>query len=259
MRMQSEKEIKQYYKKQAEKFGTGERSTISDANTRRLEIDALLKYIEDNKKVLEVGCGNGYVAKVIAEKKKVNLTAVDFSEDLIAVAKKQQVNPAKGKVVFKIGSALKLDFPDQAFDVVFTERCLINLITWENQKKALLEIYKVLKSGGIFIMLEAFTDGWENINKARQEVGLDPIKPSGHNLFFEKSKLFKFLEGKFDLCQEDNFLSSYHFGSRILYPALLKLTTKKEPGYDSEFNNFFAHLPPYGRHSATQILVFRKK
>lgn len=259
MKLRSEKEIKLYYKKQAEKFGTNERSTISDANTRKLEVDALLKYIKDGKKVLEIGCGNGYAAKVIAQKKQINLTAIDFSEDLIGVAKKQQIKNAKGKVVFKIGNAVNLEFSDESFDVVFTERCLINLITWESQKKALSEIFRVLKKNGIFIMMEAFTDGWENINETRREVGLNPIPPSDHNLFFDKNKLFKFTEGKFEFVEEDNFLSTYHFGSRILYPALLKLTTKKEPDYDSQFNKFFAQLPACGNHSATQIIIFRKK
>jgi len=256
--MKTKKEIKQYYKEQAQKFGIDGRSTISDINTRNLEINALLKYIKGNKKVLEVGCGNGYTARVMIQKKKINLTAIDFSEDLIKVAKKQPLNNIKGKVHFNVGDTTKLDFPKESFDVVFTERCLINLITRGNQKKALLEIHRVLKRGGIFIMLEDFTDGWKNMNEAREELGLKMIPQPAHNLFFDKEKLLRFTKNKFDFLKEDNFLSTYYFGSRIIYPALLKLATGKEPKYESLINSFFAEMPPYGNHSAIKIIVFKK-
>jgi len=258
MKMKTEKEIKQYYKEQAEKFGADGRSTISDMNTKNLEIDALLKYIKENKKVLEVGCGNGYTAKIIIQKRKINLVATDFSEDLIKIAKKQPLGGAKGKVVFDIGDALSLNFPKESFDIVFTERCLINLITWENQKKAFSEIHRVLKAGGIFIMLEAFADGLENTNEAREEFGLAAIPQSPHNLFFEKEKVFKFTRDKFNFLKEDNFLSTYYFGSRVLYPALLKSTAGKEPAYNSKFKDFFAEMPPYGDYSSIKIMVFKK-
>ncbi len=254
----NEKEIKQYYKKQAQKFSIDGRSTISDINTRNLEINALLKYIKENKKVLEIGCGNGYTAKTIIQKKKINLTSIDFSEDLIKVAKKQVIDNAKGRIVFDIGDALNLDFPKELFDVVFTERCLINLLTWENQKKALSEIRRVLRKGGTFIMLEAFVDGWKNMNEARKEFGLKIIPQPDHNLFFDREKLFKFVKDKFIFLQEDNFLSTYYFGSRILYPALLKTTSKKEPDYNSQFNSFFSKMPSYGNYSSIKIMIFKK-
>jgi len=258
MKIKTKKEIKQYYKTQAEKFGTDGRSTISDINTRNIEIGAILRYIKDNKKVLEIGCGNGYTAKMLVQKKKINLISIDFSEDLIKLAKKQAIGDAIGKVVFDVGDATSLKFLDDSFDIIFTERCLINLITWENQKKALLEIYRVLKKGGIFVMLEAFTDGWQNLNEAREEFCLKTISQSPHNLFFDKEKVVSFIKDKFEFLEENNFLSTYHFGSRILYPLLLKLTTGKEPKYDSRFNAFFADVPAYGNYSSTKIMVFKK-
>jgi ubiquinone/menaquinone biosynthesis C-methylase UbiE len=258
MKMLNEKEIQRYYKKQAEKFSTDGRSTISDMNTRNLEIEALLKYIKDNKKVLEIGCGNGYTAKKIIQNKKIDLYGTDISEDLIKIAKKQDLKGSKGKVIFKEGNATKLDFSDALFDVVFTERCLINLITWENQKKSLQEIHRVLKMGGILIMLEAFTDGWQNMNMAREEFGLEAILQPDHNLFFEKNKFFDFIKNKFSFVEEDNFLSSYYFGSRVLYPALLKLSSGGQPHYDSAFNSFFSKMPALGNHSGIKIIILKK-
>ena len=67
-----------------------------------------------------------------------------------------------------------------------------------------------------------------------------------------------FSKNKFEFLEENNFLSTYHFGSRVLYPLLLKLTTGKEPKYDSRFNAFFADMSPHGNYSSTKIMVFKK-
>jgi len=107
-------------------------------------------------------------------------------------------------------------------------------------------------------MLESFIDGLSNMNRARKEVGLKEIPEPAHDLFFDKEKVLEFAKGKFKFVKEDNFLSTYYFGARVLYPALLSLTTKKEPGYDSSFNSFFRELPAFGNHSAIRILLFRK-
>lgn len=254
-------EIKEYYKTLAEKFGADGRCTISDMNTRNLEIKAILNYLNDGEKILEVGCGNGFTAMRIVQQKKVDLFGIDISKEMIDIAKKRPIRGAQGKVVFKVGNVLDLDFEDEYFDTVFTERCLINLVSWNAQKKGILEIYRVLKKGGLFIMVEAFTDGWKNMNDARLELGLKTIPQPPHDLFFDKEKLLAFMKDKFDLLKEDNFLSTYYFGSRVLYPALLMLCSKgrKEPQYDSQMNSFFASMPSYGNHAPIKLLLFKKK
>lgn len=248
--------IREYYTKQAEKFGADGRSTISDINTRNLEINALLNYLENGKKVLEIGCGNGYSAIKIIEQRNIDLVAIDTSEEMIMIAKGQTIGETIGRVHFEVGNVLHMNFTDKSFDAVFTERCLININDWEEQKRALSEINRGLKDNGLFIMLEAFTDGWRNMNEARQELGLQEIPQPWHNLFFDKDEVLKFVEGKFELLREDNFLSTYYFGSRILYPVLLP--KGQEPRYDSKINSFFTQLPSFGNHAPIKILAFRK-
>ena len=250
------KAIKEHYKNMAEKWKTEGKSTMEDMNTRRLEIEAVLKYLKDGQKVLETGCGNGYATVRILENKKIDLTSMDFSEHLIEQAKKQDLGKIIGKAKFELGDVLKLKYKDNSFDNAFSIRCLINITDWEYQKKALDEICRVLKKGGHYIMCESFIDGWSNMNEARKELGLKEITQPFHNLYFDKEKVAGHLNRKMQLINEDNFLSSYYFGARVMYPALLG--KNKEPRFDSKINTFFAAMPAYGNHGTIKILVLKK-
>ena len=46
----------------------------------------------------------------------------------------------KHNIEFRVVDVTKLDFPDNSFNIIITERCLINLDSWESQKKSLEEI-----------------------------------------------------------------------------------------------------------------------
>lgn len=255
--MDYQKLVKKHYKEEAAKTAMSLTSTMADVNTRRLEMDALVSYLKTAKKALEVGCGNGAASVEIAKRVKLNLTCVDFTPELIALAKKQPTKGIKGKVDFYEQDVLKLPYKN-AFDAVFTERCIINLMTWEHQKTALANMAGALKSGGRLILLEAFNDGLAQLNRSRQDVGLEPVGPAYHNFYLDKEAVIEHLKGlRMKFAQENNFLSSYFFGSRVLYPALAK-ANKKEIAYNSAFASYFAYLAPVGNYSQIKILVFKK-
>ena len=52
-----------------------------------------------------------------------------------------------------------------------------------------------------------------------------------------------------------NFLSSYYFVSRVLYPAMLN---GSEVVRNSEIAKFFSYLPPMGNYCPIQAFVLRK-
>ncbi len=186
------------------------------------------------------------------------MTCIDFSPELIELAKKQSLKGVKGTIVFRQQDVLILD-EEARYDVVFTERCIINLLAWNDQKEALKRMARALKKGGRLILLEAYKDGNEELNRARKEIGLSPIPPAYHNLHLEKKKVIEYLTSQRLTFKEENcFLSTYYFGTRVLYPALAKLA-KKKIEYNSAFGNFFAKLPSVGNYSHIKILAFTKK
>lgn len=97
-----------------------------------------------NKKVLDIGCGDGTVLKEI-NKKGAIIYGVEPSEEFINKAK--ELNPTG---IIKEGIAENIPFSDEMFDVVIS--------TWALQTcfdlpKALSECARVLKKDGVFVLL----------------------------------------------------------------------------------------------------------
>jgi ubiquinone/menaquinone biosynthesis C-methylase UbiE len=217
------------------------------------------------KDVLEIGCGNGYTLNHLRPQfSKYNFTGLDFSEDLLKIARSRDL-PG---INFEQGDVRKLQFDDDSFDVVYTERCIINLLNWEEQQLALNEMHRVLRKGGYILFIESFSEGFNNLNKARTELGLDNIPMPHHNLYFEKDVFEKFVSHQFDIVEGTdlgadnwneiprNFLSSHYFTARVLHPLL----TKGDPFMkNTEFVKFFSFLPPSGCYSAIEAYILRKK
>lgn len=249
-------QIVDLYSKEAEKHGDSGTSTIQDIRTRNLEIDAIFRYIRDGMDVLEIGCGNGYVAQRLVESFNVNLDAFDFSEELIKIAKNRDLSKAGGKVQFSHQDVLKLE-ANQKYDLVFTERVLQNLLSWNDQKIALKKIVNSLKKGGLFVMEECFWSGLNNLNAAREELNLDPVPESWHNLYFYDQEVKDCMGDLGAVFVEENcFLSGYYFGSRIVLPALLP--KNKAATFKSILNDYFCKLPAAGDFSPMKILVFKR-
>lgn len=263
--------IQSHYKIQAEKHKDAPTSTMEDLIIRKKELDSIFSFFnlpsvkKANAKVLEVGCGNGYALEQLANQfSQASFHGLDFSHDLLNFATKRKIPNAE----FSQGDVRKLTFENNSFDIVYTERCLINLLNWEDQQLALKEIARVLKSGGYYFMVESFTDGFDNLNKARNELGLDSIPVAHHNLYFDKTAFRNFIEPIFSIGNPkllgeadetklaSNFLSSHYFTARVLHPLL----TKGDPNLkNTEFVKFFSFLPPSGEYAPIQAFILQKK
>ncbi len=97
--------------------------------------------MEDNQKVLVIGCGFGFDEKNIKFlNKTIELWSVDISEEMIKRAIQNQ-SPSH----FLIGVAEKLPFPDGCFDRVLAREVIEHVA---DPKRMLQEIGRVLKEGG---------------------------------------------------------------------------------------------------------------
>jgi len=256
--MYTENDMIQHYKNEAEKFKDSNKSTMQDEFIRENELKLILQFTQNKfEKILDLGCGNGVALDFISKlNTRSNLYGIDFNTELIEIAKNRNIK----NCIINQGDARKLNFEDNFFDKVYTERCLINILDKEEQEKALLEIYRILKPGGEFLMIECFSDGFDNNNKARKECGLDILKKRDHNLYFEKESFFNFILKYFKIIENEkfpfNFFSSHYFFARVLHP----LITKGDNIQNTEFVKFFdlAINFPVGNYSPIQVFLFKK-
>jgi len=249
--------VSKHYLEEAQEQQLKPTSTMPDQNVRRLEIQNIVKYLNDGEKCLEVGCGNGYASIMISKIKQLELSSIDATEELIKLAKKQSTQGVKGTVNFSFGDILKFDTIN-SFDTVFSIRCIINILNWDEQKKALSNMARSIRNNGRIVLLETFSDGLEELNKAREELGLPPIKAAAFNLHLDKQNVVRHLKNfGFELFIEDNFLSTYYFGTRVIYPALAKACNCKLV-FNSKIDEFFSLMPSYGNLAHIKILGFKK-
>ena len=69
-----------------------------------------------NKRVLEIGCGNGRLTRRLASL-GAQMEAIDPDRKLIVAAKKDLPARLSDRIRFKVGSALDLKYPKQTFDI----------------------------------------------------------------------------------------------------------------------------------------------
>lgn len=96
--------------------------------------------------VLDIGCGNGRLSHFL-KNEPVNYIGIDNNRTMLKIAKKK--NP---KAKFRYGDICKLPFPARSFDTVWSIAVLHHLPVKKLQQKALQEMKRVLKPGGLLCL-----------------------------------------------------------------------------------------------------------
>ncbi|MCI5058783.1 MAG: class I SAM-dependent methyltransferase [Flavobacteriales bacterium] len=164
---QEEKNKMYFYESFSEEFDS--KMNMYDTN-KRLSVfyDELLTEDLKGKKILDAGCGTGWFSKGASDR-GADVTSMDLGEGLLKQVEK------KCKSTRVVGSILEMPFEDNSFDVVVSSEVIEHI---PEPLKAIDEIYRVLKPGGIVILstpnrLWFFTVWLANKLKLRPYQGLE--------------------------------------------------------------------------------------
>ncbi len=101
-------------------------------------------------RVLDIGTGPGFYAIILAER-GYRVTAVDFSESMLAEARRN-AGALADRIDFRPMDAQALAFPDDSFDVIVTRNLTWNLT---DPEAAYREWRRVLRPGGAALIFDA--------------------------------------------------------------------------------------------------------
>lgn len=262
-------DIKAYWERRAAENRGTPSATTNDIHIRELEIMTVIRVIDQlgmNKTFagLDVGCGDGRAVIALARKfPQARFEGVDFSPAMIESAGQNLSSlndrlPAN--VHFDVADArkLKAQFPKVQFDVVMTDRCLINLTEPSDQELALAEIAAITKPGGYYLAIENFVEGHDNMNRAREAIGLPQIPIRWHNKFFTHDEFLTLIAPHFDLVRSENFASAYYYATRVIYAKLCQ-DRGEHPDYLHDIHQFAVDLAPHGDFSPIKLQICRRR
>jgi ubiquinone/menaquinone biosynthesis C-methylase UbiE len=157
---------------------------------RNMTHDFIRKYFEDRKNlnILDVGCGTGALLRELNQYGKVQ--GLDFSPRAVSFCKE------RGLLNVEQGSATDIRYENNTFDLVLALDILEHI---DDDKKAMAEIHRVLKPGGVaIIFVPTFMFLWGITDKLSQhfrrytlrelrtktsQVGFSTIRASYFNTF----------------------------------------------------------------------------
>ncbi|MDO9256135.1 MAG: methyltransferase domain-containing protein [Bacteroidales bacterium] len=116
----------------------------------------------DGSQVLDVGCGIGGPARMLADEFNCEVTGIDMSHEFILTARKlSALVGLRDKTEFIQGDALELPFENGTFDVAWTQHVQMNV---NDKARFYSEIARVLSDKGIFIYYDVFRKGKDDLD-----------------------------------------------------------------------------------------------
>lgn len=219
------------YWEQRAREASGQSVSWWDINMKAIELDTLAPLLPAGAEVLEVGCSNGAATAELAARSGARITGIDYSPAAIAQAQALQRDGLR----FEQADILHYQ-PARSYDVVFTIRCLINLLADGAQRTALENIHATLKPGGQYLMCEAFDGGLARLNEARAFFGLPPMPMPAQNRYFKDAELDDLLAGLFRVERVIRHASLYYLGTRVFQYLAMDEPPRE---FDTPLHRFF--------------------
>ena len=259
---------KSFYDRVARNFGKAESSSMRDPFIRHCENDFIFSQVHDwiekweyYPKILDLGCGNGATLDRLEQtfSGKAKYYGIDANESLISIASNRENSvhyQQKDMRSFRV---------KEKFQIVLTQRSLINLASSQEQYDMIKNIDELLGPGGRLVLIESFEEGLVNLNKARKQMNLVPINVSKQNVYLKerfalKLKESSFFEIKSRISQHQSDLGQHFFATRLMHPILREVSgSRVETLFVKALREMKAYQNPNILLSPIQLRVFEKR
>ena len=216
------------------------RPTARDPNLQAVVETTMGKWLQPTATLLDVGCGDE-VSTLFFAKRVHHVMGIDFIDDYIDNAQKNAAALKIANANFEIGNVLdlkRLREKRATFDIVITIRCLINLVSWSIQTKALEEIAACVKPGGLYMTSEGWQEGLDSLNLRRQRIGLPAIEVAKYNRMIPRARFEEEARKYLELVDYIS-IGLYLFLSRVVHPCYV---APDAPQHQHPFNKVAAEL-----------------
>ena len=113
------------------------------------------------QKLIELGCGPGFYSCGLAEKfREITVLGIDRSPKQLAWAREKRDRLGLTNCRFKSDNVLELSLPDESCDLLIASRLFTVL---PNRRRAVAEMYRVLRPGGRCFIAEPRWAFWASI------------------------------------------------------------------------------------------------
>lgn len=226
------REIHEHWGQWAKTFGGSLRATTKTWTAKVLELDALSRRFhavfrdKRSASILEVGCGNGINCIELAKLfPGFRFDGVDYVAEMVTAANENaRIGEVQDQVRFFVGDALNIgELPglDTNYDLVFTNRCLINLNSVALQKQGISGLATKAQCGGYVIMIENSKTSYALQNHCRNVLGLASRRPADFNLFLDEAEIRPHIVSTgLELIEVEDFSSLHDLMLYVLVPAI---------------------------------------
>ncbi|MBW2970522.1 class I SAM-dependent methyltransferase, partial [Candidatus Woesearchaeota archaeon] len=135
-------DVRKLYNKTAQNWDRDEPTYRSDAEARPKLVELAEKLDPDS--ILDLGCGEGYVTRMLAKATKAEITGIDISEKLIKIARRKEQETPLDIAYYHINITDLSRFTEQ-FDLI-TAAFSTHYLSLEDHTKLFQQAAKITKN-----------------------------------------------------------------------------------------------------------------
>lgn len=110
------------------------------------QVKTFLNSLDDNKEILDIGCGNG---KNMYQHSNLKFYGIDTCNNFLKIINEKILKDNLDNITLKYGDIRNIPYEDNTFDNFMCIACYHHLNNNNDRIKALNEMYRILKKDGI--------------------------------------------------------------------------------------------------------------